>query len=134
MPLQLCADTTPTTQQREYVDKHDQPSCRETVKHESEIPAIHSLVYRFSKTYPSYEAASEVASSSSNAFQRWTTGISLISAIPNRIRSFSSALDCTRICRRNVRVILPKRISTIFSQEPCVGVSTYLNRLGRVAK
>src|ERR1039458_10802774 len=43
---------------------------------------IQALVYRFSKNYPYYEAASEVASSSSNAFQRWTTGISLISAIP----------------------------------------------------
>jgi hypothetical protein len=33
-----------------------------------------------------------------------------------------------------VRVILPNRVSTMFSQEPCVGVSTYLNRLGRVAE
>src|SRR5260370_27771252 len=50
------------------------------------------------------------------------------------MRSFSSFFDSTRIFRRNVRVILPNRVSTMFSQEPCVGVSTYLNRLGRVAK
>ena len=93
------------------------------------------LVYRFSKTYPlNQEASSVAASSASNAFQRWTTGISLISAIPRSIRSFSSCLDPTRICRRKVRVILPNRVSTMFSQEPCVGVNTYLNRLGRVAK
>ena len=29
---------------------------------------------------------------------------------------------------------LPKSVSTIFNHDPCVGVRTYLNRLGRVAK
>jgi len=91
------------------------------------------LVCRFSKTYPLNYIFSGMVSRASNAFQRWTTGIWLISAIPSRMRS-SSSLDCTRIPRRNVRVILPNRVSTMFSQEPCVGVSTYLNRLGRVAR
>src|ERR1700693_5600032 len=92
------------------------------------------LLHRFSKQYPLNHRASAVASSASNAFQRWTTGMALITAIPSRMRSFSSSFDFTRICRRKVRVILPNKVSTMLSQEPCVGVSTYLKRLGRVAR
>src|ERR1017187_10982976 len=55
---------------------------------------LSELVYRFSNKYPYYEAASEVASSSSNAFQRWTTGISLISAIPNRSEERRVGKEC----------------------------------------
>jgi len=79
-------------------------------------------------------SAPSVAASASNAFQRRTTGVLLISAIPGRIRSLISFMDTTRICRRNVRVIFPDSISTMFNQEPCVGISTCLNRLGRVAR
>src|SRR5258708_2072664 len=37
------------------------------------------------------------------------------------------------MCRRNVRAILPNRVSTIFNHDPCLGVSTYWKRFGRVA-
>ena len=46
----------------------------------------------------------------------------LLSAIPRKMCVSSSAVDVTRICRRNVRAILPKSVSTRFSQEPCLGV------------
>ena len=36
--------------------------------------------------------------------------------------------------RRKVRAIFPNSVSTRLSQDPCVGVSPYLNRLGLVAK
>ena len=42
----------------------------------------------------------------------------MISTIPNRIFSLSSALDLTRICLKNVWAILPKRVSTRLSQYP----------------
>ena len=74
------------------------------------------LVHRFIKI------CTHQTTSSSNFFQRWTTGAALIFAIPNRILSLSSALDLTRICRRKVCVILPKSVSTRLSQEPCLGV------------
>src|SRR5260370_25252893 len=45
----------------------------------------------------------------------------------------SSSHDCTRMCRRKVRSILPKRVYTMLSHEPCFGVSTYWKRLGRQA-
>src|SRR6266487_3856698 len=45
------------------------------------------LVHRFIKTY------THQTSKRSSFFHRWTTGAKLISAIPNRIRSLSSALD-----------------------------------------
>ena len=37
MPLQLRAETATTTHQRDYVEKHDQPGGRETVKHKYEV-------------------------------------------------------------------------------------------------
>ena len=58
----------------------------------------------------------------SNLFQRNTTGAALISAMPLRMRCFRSSLDVTRMCRRNVRVILEKAHSIKLSQEPCLGV------------
>ena len=45
-----------------------------------------------------------------------------------------SSHEWTLICLRKVRAILPKRVSAMLSQEPWVGVSTYLKRFGRVAK
>ncbi len=55
----------------------------------------------------------------------------MISAIPRRILSLSSALDCTRICLRNVCAIFPKNVSARLSQEPCLGVKpkTFLHVL-----
>src|SRR5947207_8958485 len=50
--------------------------------------------------------------------------------MPLSIRAFSSSRDWTRICRRKVRAILPNRVSTMFSHEPCFGVRTYWRRLG----
>ena len=91
--------------------------------------ARNRLVYRFIKIYPV-----QLDASASKFFQRWMTGSALISLIPFSIRSRSSSQDCTRIWRRKVRVIFPNSVSTIFSQDPCVGVSTYLKRLGLVAK
>ena len=38
-------------------------------------------------------------------FQRNTTGVSLNSSTPCKIRTFSSSMDATRMCRRNVRAI-----------------------------
>src|SRR5712691_1771851 len=37
------------------------------------------------------------------------------------MRSLSSCLDATRMCRRTERASLEKKPSTKFSQEPCVG-------------
>jgi hypothetical protein len=54
--------------------------------------------------------------------------------MPWRIRVRGSSQDFTRICRRKVRAILPKSVSTMFSQEPCLGVRTYWNRLGCLAR
>lgn len=62
------------------------------------------------------------AISMSNFFQRTTTGVSFISAMPLRIRAFSSATDFTRMWRRKVRAILEKTHSMRLSQEPCLGV------------
>ena len=76
------------------------------------------LVHRFIKCFTHYETKR------SNFFQRCTTGAPLISAIPRKILSLSSALDLTRICLRNVCAILPKSVSTRLSQEPCLGVWT----------
>ena len=80
---------------------------------------VMGLVYRFIKTLPftAYAAMS-------NLLQRWTTGAELISATPRKMRSFSSALDSTRMCRRKVRAILPNSVSTRLSQDPCFGVCT----------
>src|SRR5258708_7508591 len=74
------------------------------------------LVQRFIKYFTHYVA------NRSNFFQRCTTGAALISAMPRKILSLSSALDFTRICLRNVCAILPKSVSTRLSQEPCLGV------------
>ena len=79
-------------------------------------PLGYHLVYRFIKTFTHYIA------NRSNFFQRCTTGAALISAMPSRILSLSSALDLTRICRKKVWAIFPKSVSTKFSQEPCLGV------------
>jgi hypothetical protein len=35
---------------------------------------------------------------------------------------------------KNVRAIFPNSVSTMLSQDPWVGVSTYRNRFGRVSK
>ena len=69
-----------------------------------------------------------------NLLQRCTKGDSLISAIPLRIRVFNSFHESTRIPRKNVLAIFPNNVSTRFNHEPCVGVWTYRNRLGTVAK
>ena len=74
------------------------------------------LVHRFIKTFTDQTARR------SNAFQRWTVGAALISAIPSRMRALSSALDLTRICLKKVCAIFPKSVSTRLSQEPCLGV------------
>jgi len=42
----------------------------------------------------------------------------LISAIPLSMRSRSSSQEATRIPRKNVRAIFPKRVSTKFSHDP----------------
>lgn len=70
----------------------------------------------------------------SKLLQRNTTGFSFHSEIPFRIRSFSSSFEETRMCRKKVRVIFEKAVSTRLSQEPCLGVWAYSNRLGRVAR
>src|SRR5580704_15612001 len=88
-----------------------------------------SLVDRFTKRYPH-----QLVSRASKFFQRWITGEALISAIPLRRRSLSSARDFTRMCRRKVRAIFPNRVSTILSQEPCLGVSAYWQRLGCLSR
>jgi hypothetical protein len=76
------------------------------------------LVQRFIKifTYQGIEMSS--------FFQRCTTGAALISAMPSRILCLSSAFDLTRIWRRKVCAILPKRVSTKLSHDPCLGVWT----------
>ncbi len=58
----------------------------------------------------------------SNLFQRNTTGAALISAMPLRMRCFSSSFEVTRMCRRKVRAIFEKAHSIKLSQEPCLGV------------
>ena len=50
------------------------------------------------------------------------------------IRAFSSAFEATRIPLRMVLVILAKKPSTRFSQDPCLGVNTNSKRLGRVLR
>ena len=50
------------------------------------------------------------------------------------IRAFSSAFEDTRIPLRMVLVILAKKTSTKFSQDPCFGVNTNSKRLGRVLR
>ncbi len=82
------------------------------------IRSLSDLVHRFIKTFTYQEA------NRSNFFQRCTTGAALISAIPRKILSLSSALDFTRICLKNVCAILPKSVSTKLSHEPCLGVCT----------
>ncbi len=76
------------------------------------------LVYRFTKTF-TYQGVKR-----SNFFQRCTMGAALIASIPLRMRSLSSALELTRMCRRKECALFPKRVSTKFSHEPCVGVCT----------
>ena len=71
------------------------------------------------------------AMSKSKLRHRSCTGASFISAMPWRMRDFSSAMDATRMWRRNVRAILEKAHSMRFSQEPCFGVCTYSKRPGR---
>jgi len=82
----------------------------------SDIFHLCYLVHRFIKTFTDQTARR------SNAFQRWTVGAALISAIPSRMRALSSALDLTRICLKKVCAIFPKSVSTRLSQEPCLGV------------
>ena len=38
------------------------------------------------------------------------------------------------MCFKKVRAIFPNRVSTMLSHDPWVGVSTYRNRFGRVAR
>ena len=54
--------------------------------------------------------------------QRTCTGSSFISAMPWRMRDFSSSVEATRMWRRKVRAIFEKAHSIRFSQEPCFGV------------
>jgi len=77
---------------------------------------ITKLVVRSVKMITNY------ATSRSNFFQRKTTGVSFISAIPLRMRSLSSAIDETRIWRRKVRAISENAHSIRLSQDPCLGV------------
>ena len=70
----------------------------------------------------------------SNLFQRNTTGASLNSAMPWWMRAFSSSIESTRMWRRKVLAIFEKAHSIRLSQEPCLGVWTYSNRPGRVAR
>ena len=88
-----------------------------TKEHRSHV-LIRTLVQRFIKmfTYQGVEMSS--------FFQRCTTGAALISAMPSRILCLSSAFDLTRIWRRKVCAILPKRVSTKLSHDPCLGVWT----------
>src|ERR1017187_9728895 len=78
------------------------------------------LVYRFIETGTYYRGFSNA----SNFRHQWTTGATLISAIPLRTRSFNSSQEATRIPRRKVRAIFPNKVSTKFSHDPCVGVCT----------
>src|ERR1700723_3353823 len=77
-----------------------------------------SLVQRFIKifTYQGVEMSS--------FFQRCTTGAALIPAMPSTVLCLSSAFDLTRIWRRKVCAIFPKRVSTKLSHDPCLGVWT----------
>jgi len=56
------------------------------------------------------------------------------SATPLRIRSFNSWREATRMCLRNVLAIFPNSVSARLSHDPCLGVRTYLNRLGCSAR
>ena len=58
------------------------------------------------------------ASNASNFPQRCTTGAALISAIPLSMRTRNSSQEATRIPRKKVRAIFPKRVSTRLSHEP----------------
>ena len=80
------------------------------------IRLLACLVVRSIKTFTFH------AMSKSKLRQRNCTGASFISAMPWRMRDFSSAVDATRMWRRNVRAILEKAHSIRFSQEPCFGV------------
>ena len=82
------------------------------------VAAEDELVHRFIKHFTCQEA------NRSKFFQRCTTGAALISAIPRKILSLSSALDFTLMCLRKVCAILPKSVSTRLSQDPCLGVWT----------
>ena len=73
-----------------------------------------AIVYRFIDTGTYYSGTC----SASNFRQRCTTGATLISVIPLRMRSFNSSQEATRIPRRNVRAIFPNRVSTRLSHEP----------------
>jgi len=70
----------------------------------------------------------------SNLFKRKTTGEALNSAMPIRMRSLSSSIDLTRMCRKNVRTIQERAHSIGLSQEPRLGVGTYSNRPRREAR
>lgn len=56
-------------------------------------------------------------------------GIDFRHAFENAIPQFVQ--DCTRMCRRKVRDILPNSVSMMLSHDPCFGVSTYWNRFDR---
>src|SRR6266436_3935620 len=81
---------------------------------------INLLVYRFMETGTYYNGTSNA----SNFRQRCTTGATLISVIPLRMRSLNSSQEATRIPRRNVRAIFPNKVSTRFNHDPWVGVCT----------
>ena len=81
-----------------------------------QVAPTKQLVVRFIKIDTYY------ANPRSNLFQRNTTGAALNSAMPLRIRAFSSSFDLTRMCRRKVRAIFEKAHSIRLSQEPCLGV------------
>src|SRR5207249_9316401 len=71
---------------------------------------------------------------SSLYFHRKITGSSLTSRRYISMRARSSSLELTRMPRRSVLAILPKKDSIRFSHEPCVGVKTNSKRLGTVVK
>jgi hypothetical protein len=85
---------------------------------DQDAAGLFNLVQRFIKSYTYQD------SERSSFFQRCTTGAALISAMPSRILCLSSAFDLTRIWRRKVCAILPKRVSTKLSHDPCLGVWT----------
>src|SRR6266849_10097315 len=79
-------------------------------------------------------ATDSVSGVASLYFHLNTTGSSFTSFRYRSIRVFNSAFELTRIPRNNVRASLPKKDSTRFSHEPCLGVKMNSKRFGTLAK
>ena len=110
-----CNEKAPRTVNIEAfsTDATDSAVCNRRI----EQVTIHgALVVRFIKQ------ATNHVTPRSNLFQRKTTGEALISAMPVAMRCLSSAVEVTRMCRRNVRAIFENAHSIRLSQEPCLGV------------